>query len=255
MKIKKFVKLKGNKYKIFLDNDEEITLFDDVIVKYNLLIKRDISTDILKEVTSYNEKMQAYYEALKYIAKKLRTKKEIERYLEKKYDRIVIEECINKLINNKYLNNSLYIESYINDQINLSSNGPFKIRKNLENLGFKDEEIELYLNKLSPEIWIEKINKIVDKKVKINRNLGEYRLKEKIRYDLVNLGYDCKLIDEKLNNILVDDNVILNKEYQKMYQKLSKKYQGKELELHLISKLLSKGFSYDEIIKKVNLQD
>ena len=40
-----------------------------------------------------------------------------------------------------------------------------------------------------------------------------------------------------------------------MYQKLSKKYQGKELELHLISKLLSKGFSYDEIIKKVNLQD
>ncbi len=255
MKIKKFVKLKGNKYKIFLDNDEEITLFDDVIVKYNLLIKRDISTDILKEVTSYNEKMQAYYEALKYMTKKLRTKKEIERYLEKKYDRIVIEECINKLINNKYLNNSLYIESYINDQINLSSNGPFKIRKNLENLGFKDEEIELYLNKLSPEIWMEKINKIVDKKVKINRNLGEYRLKEKIRYDLVNLGYDCKLIDEKLNNILVDDNVILNKEYQKMYQKLSKKYQGKELELHLISKLLSKGFSYDEIIKKVNLQD
>ena len=37
MKIIKYQKLKTNKYKLYLDNNEEITLYDEVIINNNLL--------------------------------------------------------------------------------------------------------------------------------------------------------------------------------------------------------------------------
>ena len=50
---------------------------------------------------------------------------------------------------------------------------------------------------------------------------------------------------------IVDSN-ILEKNYNTLYKKLSKKYSGKDLELHLLNKLLAKGFNYSEIKKLVD---
>ena len=44
MKILKFKKVSKNKYKIFLDNDSNITLYEDVIINNNLLIKKEVSS-------------------------------------------------------------------------------------------------------------------------------------------------------------------------------------------------------------------
>ena len=43
-----------------------------------------------------------------------------------------------------------------------------------------------------------------------------------------------------------DDN-LLEKEYRKCHMKLSKKFDGNELEYQIRCKLLNKGFSYDEV--------
>ena len=43
MKIKKYIKTGSNKYKIILENDKSIILYEDVILKYELLLKKEIS--------------------------------------------------------------------------------------------------------------------------------------------------------------------------------------------------------------------
>ncbi len=257
MKIVKYSKLKSNKYKVVFDNELEVELYDDIIVQYNLIGKKELTQKELDEILKINDNLMAYYEGLKYISKKLRSEKEVINYLKKKeYDEKIINEVVERLRKEGYLNSQLYITSFINDQVNLGLSGPLKIRRLLEELGFASELIDLELEKVKDEVWIAKATKIVDKKIKTNHKLSNLKLKEKILYDLSNLGYSKELGRSILDEWEFNDELVIDKEFAKLLTKLNKKYAGKELELQLITKMMSKGFNYNDIkecIKKTNI--
>ncbi len=247
MKIGKYTKLKGNKYSVKID-DITVKLYDDVIVKYELLRVKDIDEQLFKEIIEYNDKLEAYYKSLKYITKKLRTEKEIYKYLEKDYDSKIIKETIERLKKYGYLNKELYLKSYLLDQIHLTLNGPNKIKKDLVSLGYSEEEIIPLIEDIDNDEWFTKIQKLVNKRINSNRNLGNSKLKEKIVYDLGNLGYYKWMIEEILDSSEFKDNSnILDKEYRKYYNKLSKKFDGSSLDYQVKVKLLQRGFSSYEI--------
>lgn len=82
MKINKFKKIGSNKYKIYFDN-ESLIVYEDVILKYNLLYKKDIDNDLLIEINKENYKSSIYDVSIKYISVRMRSKKELEEYLKK----------------------------------------------------------------------------------------------------------------------------------------------------------------------------
>ena len=237
MKIIKYTKMDTNKYKVTLSNRENYVLYDDVIVKYELLRKKEFDDDFLNEILNYNNQLEAYYIAIKYIEKRLRTRLEVQQYLLKTYDKALVDKTIEKLSNDGYVNDKKYAELYINEQMNLTVN-----------LGISDEVITFYLAKLEKNLLRERINKYVLKKVRLNHKFSKAKLREKMVYELSNLGYENGDIYEVLDNIVFEepDNLIA-KEYEKYIMKLSKKYCGYDLEARVISKLLSKGFAYDEV--------
>ena len=55
------------------------------------------------------------------------------------------------------------------------------------------------------------------------------------------------------DNINIDNDNLLKKEYDKIYKKLSLKYSDKELYNKIKTKLYQKGFSIDEINNFLNL--
>lgn len=74
-------------------------------------------------------------------------------------------------------------------------------------------------------------------------------LKRKIQAYLLNLGYSNTYINQALNGKKLVDEDISKQEYQKLYNKLSKKYSGRELEYKIKQKMYQKGFTnfdYDE---------
>ena len=224
MIIKKYTKMKSNKYKVLFD-DIEVKLYDDVIIKYQLLRKKEITDEEFQEITEYNDRLEAYYKALKYISNKLRTEKEVFNYLDKVYSKSVIRETIERLKQDGYLNKEVYLKSYLADQINLSNNGPEKIKKDLVKLGFTDEEFRERIDDIKDEVWLNKIEYIVKKKINTNHSYGTYKLREKILYDLCNMGYYKWMVEEIINGLdLSTDSKIIEKEYRKIYNKLSKKY-------------------------------
>ena len=75
MKINKFKKVGKSKYKIIFDNTD-ITLYEDVILKYDLLIKSEVDIDLIDKIIKENEHYDAFYSALNYIEIKMRNKKE-----------------------------------------------------------------------------------------------------------------------------------------------------------------------------------
>lgn len=250
MEIKKFKKLKNNIYELELDNGSLVKLYDDVIVKYSLLINKKIDSKLLDEITKYNTSLDAYYLSLKYISKKLRCEKEIEKYLTKlEFNKDVIDKTISKLNKEGYLKHNIYIKSYINDIYNFNNYGPDKIIFNLRELGFNLNEIEPYLE---DKDFRSKAIKIIDKKVKANHKLSNYMLKQNISNYLINLGYPKDIFYDYLNNIKINNKDILVKEASNYIKKYSKKYENKELLYFVKDKLYKKGYNSVEIDEVLN---
>lgn len=242
MKIICYKKKSSNIYEVTLSNNEKISLYDDVILKYELLVKKEVTEDLLKEIFAYNQNIESYHAALKYLKSKLRTEKEIRNKLAT-YNKTAIEYTINRLKEEKYLNDELYIKSYINDSVNLKNIGPNKIIIDLKKLGFNEKDILDYLNTLDKNICLDKINKYTLKKINSNHSLSGALLKSKLVQDLYNKGYLKEDIDLIINEISFDDNsLIKEKEYNKLKNKLSKKYSGEELEYHIKMNMYKKGF-------------
>ena len=242
MEIKSYKKKKSKLYEITFSNNTKINLYDDIILKYELLLKKEIDEKTLKEIIKDNSFLESYYLALKYLNVKLRTEKEIRKKL-KDYDNKVINYTIERLKKEGYLNDLVYIKAYINDSINLKLMGPNKITYELKKMGFKDNDVNDYLNTFESEVWQSKIRKYITKKIQANHNLSGLLLNQKITKDLYNLGFYKEDIDLIMNEFTFSDNYnIYEKEYQKLKNKLSKKYEGDELEYRLKKALWQKGF-------------
>lgn len=139
MKIEKIIKKKSNIYELILSDKTSLSFYDETIFYYNLLLTKEINKTDLKGINYFNLQVEAYYKALNYIKKKLRTKLEIYNKLKGfNYDENIIKNVLEKLEKQKYLNDELYIKSYINDQVNLTLKGPIKIKRELNNLGFNN---------------------------------------------------------------------------------------------------------------------
>ena len=242
MKINKFIKDKNNKYKIIID-DEEYKLYEDTIIDYNLLTKKDITQKELNDILVADSKLTAYYDSIKYINIRIRSEKEIREYLKKKdISNDVIDKTVNLLYENNFLNEELYLKSYINDKINLSSDGPLKIKRDLINLGLNSNDIDDYLDNIDNNIWLDRIDNIVSKKINSNSKYSSYNLKAKLLLYLTNLGYNKEDVSSIISKYDIIDNGIYQKERDKAIKELSKKYSGYELEQKVKMRLYRKGF-------------
>lgn len=244
MKINKFTKNKNGMYNILFEDGTSILAHEDIILKYELLIKKEINEKEEKKILNENITYVAYDLAIKYITSKMRSRKEIEEYLEtKEIEKDSIEKVLSMLEKNGYINDSLYIESFINDKIILTNDGPNKIIKELISKGADSQLIEQKIELFTKELQLEKINKIITKMINTNRNKSIYMLKNKIIDYITNLGYEKSNILEILNELeLSDSKDIVQKEHDKIYKKLSKKYSGKELEYKIKQKMYALGF-------------
>lgn len=247
MEIKNYKKLSNGKYKVVLD-DRELVLYEEVILKYELLYNKKLDQQLLLEINNTNQEWDVYYTALKSLKSRFKSCKELTILLNKEaYPSTLINKAITKLKEQGYLNDQLFAKAYINEQMITTTNGPLRIKKDLVNKGVSDtlidEEIKLY----TKEEEITKINKIINIMVKGNRNKGGLILKKKI-YDTLNTkGYNNTYINEVLDNYdFKIDKSVVEKEYNKLYRTLSRKYSGKELELKIKNKLYQKGLYYED---------
>ena len=240
MKIIKYKKVSNGKYEIILEDNTKIKVYEDIILKENLLWKKEI--DDVEELLKKNEDYAIWDIAYKYLNHHVVSINGMREYLKRKgYQESAIDNVINKLIDKKLLNDEYYTKCYINTQMSLSSDGPLKIMKHLESDGISSD---VYLNYLdvNSSIWQEKIAKYLEKQARINKK-SAYLFRNKMIINLVNLGYEKEMIEHELNKIHIENQDDLKeKEEKKLRTKLSRKYSGEELERKIREKLYQRGF-------------
>ena len=253
MKILKYKKGKRNEYKILTDEKEYI-LYDDIIIKYELLLKKEISKKEWDTILKENNILKSYYEGLKAISTKLRSEKELRDILKKKgYQANEIDYALKRLNKEGYLNHKVYIEAYIHDCLTINMVGEAKILKDLEKLGFQYQEIQEELDKIDKSIYTEKIKKYIDKKLKVNKKSASEFIK-KITLDLINKGFHKEDIASYLNTLEIKDNEEeIAKITNKLYNKYINKYDLYTTKMKIKAYLYSKGYNnidIDEHLKR-----
>lgn len=244
MRIDNYKKVNNSMYELFLSDGRRLKLYDDVILKYELLLKSNLDDNLLECAINENKYLEFYYLALKYIKSRRRSVKEVN-------DKLTISGCpknhlfdiLNKLIFQGYLDDSEYANCFFNEQIMTTSRGPLKIKMELLKKGIDSSIVDHVMEQYTDVVQRDKLYKIISKMIKGNKNKSNVELKRKVFNDLLNKGFYKEIILDVYNSFEINnDDDIREKEYKKLYSKLSRKYSGKELELKIKEKMYQKGF-------------
>lgn len=247
MEIMSFKKKNGNVYEIEVNTGDKYKIYDDIILKYELLIERKIDKKKLDKVLEENARLDAYYRGLKYLGIRMRSELEIKKYLAKcGFLMPEIVYALGRLKDEGYIDNERYVKAYIQDAINLGNDGPKKIHDELLKLGIGDKYIYPELAKISEEEWIDKISSIVSKKAKVNKT-SEKMFKNKMTSYLLGLGYPFELIRIVVEDIRLDTHDAFTRDADKVYNRLSLKYKDKDLVYRFKNAMYSKGYDLSEI--------
>ncbi len=256
MKILKFKKSAKGKYKLLLDNNKSITLYEDVIINNNLLLTKEIKEEELDSLMKQNNDIHVYGIALNYISIRMRSIKEIKDYLKRKeVSEKLIDKTVDKLIKSGYLNDFNFAKAYVNDQLLITNKGPLKIKNELIKLGINNEIITEVIDDIDNNILKEKLSNLMEKQIKIKKGSSN-SIKVKLVNYFTNLGYEKQMILNELSLYkLKSDPVKLKKDYDKLYNKYKSKYEESNLAYFVSQKLYSKGYTKDDIKKVINDDD
>ncbi|MDD3392571.1 MAG: RecX family transcriptional regulator [Bacilli bacterium] len=248
MKITKIKQVSNQKYHLVLDDSEKITTNEDVILINHLLYQKNVNEELLNKIQIETAYYNLFYKTINYINVRLRSEKEVMVYLDK--NRATIEEknqIIDKLKQLGLIDEERFAKAYFNDKIYLSSYGPYKIKEELLSHNIDSSIVENLTQTMPYEEIYSKLEKMIIKKINSNKNQSNYLLNKKLIIYFINLGYDKDMIVDILSNNQVSDENIIVTEYNKIYTKLSKKYQGTKLNSLIRQKLYQKGFTYNQI--------
>jgi regulatory protein len=248
MKILKFKKKPNGKYSVYLDDGREFVYYEEVILQYELLLKKEVDEKDLLTIHQTNLEYDVYYVALNSIKSRFKSIYELREFLRKKeYPEEMIDHAIDKLIQQRYLDDRLFAKSYINTQMITTSHGPLRIKNDLYQKKVSSSIIEEEIALFDEESQIEKMKKIIERLIRSNRTRGGLVLKQKIINDLKTQGYEYDLISRIISSYsFPQDKDLAKKEYDKLYKKYSSKYEGYELANKIREKMFQKGLTYEE---------
>lgn len=201
MQIIKYELINKNKYNVYLSNGEVITLSEKVITENELLLKKEIDSDLYNKVNKENRIYDLVDVSINYISIRLRSIREVRDYLLKKKASVdEIDLVIEKLINANYLDDDRFAKAYIKDKINFTNYGDYKIKMELQRLGVSSSIIENNILLIDDEIIESRIRKIIEKDIKSNKKYSGINLKNKIYNHLLSQGYSKEKVISIIND-------------------------------------------------------
>lgn len=250
IKIDKVSKKKNGLYDVHLSNGDKMTVHEESLVRHRLLSGRELTEAELKEVHENIQYDQAYVGALKYISYKLRSHHEIRDYLGEEYDTYIVDDVVGRLMDENYINDEMYAEALKNTMLNTSDKGPGLLERELKKHRIGEDIIFRMTAAFSDAVDSERMNKL--KKKELKRYKGSKRhFSMKLQEKLMTKGYykeHFELIDFDDD---FDEMPYFEREFEKLYKRYNKKFEGFELKRKMTEALLRKGYEYDLIQEKL----
>lgn len=250
MKITKLEK-KKRLFQLETDTDQIIYITEDTIVHFLLSKGKTISDEEFQAIQNYAQFSYGKNLALYYISFKPRTKKEVETYLEEhEIDKLAVPKIIKNLLEENWINDKNYAETYINQNIRTGDKGPKVLQQKLQQKEINLTIIKEIIDNTDFSQQAEKVSQKLTKKYQ--NKLPIKALSNKIKQSMYNKGFTSQQITAAINQLDIqkdseEEITLLYKQIDKILPRYQKKYEGYRLKQALTSNLARKGYTFDDI--------
>ncbi|HMS64354.1 MAG TPA: RecX family transcriptional regulator [Ignavibacteria bacterium] len=207
MKITKIDKQKKykNRYNIFLDGEFAFGLYDDTILKFGLRTNDELSEELIEEIRQSDEFNYGKFIAYSYLSYKQRSKSEIIKKLkEKKISGNVIDNIIELLSEQKYINDHSFARLYIENKLMSKPIGKRLLKLKLQEKGIDKETSEKVIEEnFNEETELESAEKLLEKYRKKVRGDNDLEKKRKCFSYLISRGFDFDTANKVLENLSI----------------------------------------------------
>lgn len=212
MKIVKAGSSGRNRVEIILDDGQVITLAYEIFLKNHLKTNQVISEEFLSSLINEDQKYLVKQSALNFLSRRHHSKNEIRTKLrQKKYDHALIDNTLNELEQNNYLDDLAFARLFTEEKIKAKRWGKNKIKVELMKRGVTSQIISSVIEeKFSGESEIEAGLELARKKLKnlTNRKVDQKKIQTNIYSFLVSRGYDYDACKQIISRLFKEDELI-----------------------------------------------
>jgi len=205
MQIIKVVKKGKSDVAIHFDNDSILFLAVEVFLKSGLKKGDEISEDRFSLLIEKNKLFHIKQRAFRLLGSRMHSASELRRKLwNKDYEQKLIDEVIEDLQKNGYLDDIEFIRAFVAEKIKSKNWSIKKIKAELFKRGIATKLIDEMFSEGQTESDLESAMKLAKKKYEVlmKRNLEPKELRNKLSTYLFSRGFDYDLIKEICNKLL-----------------------------------------------------
>ena len=233
----------------------KLKILPETYEEFRFCVGNEYEKDIILECIAKNQKNEIVRYGINKFSKKNYCSNEIKNKINKKFDdypKEIIEEAIEILKANHFIDDKSYVEQYL-EYFTVGCYGKYYIT-NFFNSQKIDQSI---IDEIEYDDEVEKTKAqryfgLIKNKY-VSNNFAKQ--KKKMYENLLRRGFDVALISELLSTLEIDEakeEKALIKSYFKEKNKiLSKKENDDSITNKLISKLVAKGYSYGKILELI----
>ena len=191
-------------FEVVFEDETKLLLNYNIFEKYKVSVDMDFSENEIQEMKYFSDIERAKSRAINYISGKLKTKYEVRLKLkEKDFTEDIIDEVIDILEKEEYLNDRLYCEVFIEDKKQLNGYGKNKIKSLLIQKGVSKSVFEDFLDEFEYEEEFDNALKMGIKKLNLLSNEEDiFKKKQKLINYLAYRGFSFDVINDVLREIL-----------------------------------------------------
>ena len=191
-------------FEVVFEDETKLLLNYNIFEKYKVSVDMDFSENEILEMKYFSDIERAKSRAINYISGKLKTKYEVRLKLkENGFAEDVIDEVLDILVKEEYLNDKVYCEIFIEDKKKLNGYGKNKIKSLLIQKGISKNIFEDFLNEFEYDEEFDNALKMGIKKLELLSNEEDnFKKKQKIINYLTYRGFGFDVINDVLKEIL-----------------------------------------------------
>ncbi|WP_455100592.1 regulatory protein RecX [Parvimonas micra] len=191
-------------FEVVFEDETKLLLNYNIFEKYKVSVDMYFSEDEILEMKYFSDIERAKSRAINYISGKLKTKYEVRLKLkENGFAEDVIDEVLDILEKDEYLNDKVYCEIFIEDKKKLNGYGKNKIKSLLIQKGISKNIFEDFLNEFEYDEEFDNALKMGIKKLELLSNEEDnFKKKQKIINYLTYRGFGFDVINDVLKEIL-----------------------------------------------------
>lgn len=250
-------KKKTHRYNIFVKKGEEesylFSVDEDILIKHHIHKGKEITE---KDIAKYKEEdtvQFGYIRGIQYLSYRLRSIQEMENHLlSLEVEEEHIAQIIQRLLKEKYLDDTAFAQMFVKHRIQTSTKGPQMVFQELKAKGVTDSIAEKAIQAYTFDVQEERAMKIAEKRLRRKTKHSFQKQRQQAEAALYRNGFSQDVIHHVMSEFLKQPDVeeewiAIQHQGEKLYRKQKEKWEGFELEQKIKEGLYRQGFSFEHI--------